>query len=171
VKRTIEVGHIFKLGTKFSEALGISIADEQGEDRVVWMGSYGIGVGRAMAAVVESCNDDSGIVWPVSVAPYEAVITVVKMDDEETVAAAEAIYVELEAAGVDVIIDDRDVRPGVKFSDAELIGIPYRITVGPRGLSDGVVELLHRPAGAAEVIPLAEVGSVLTAAIGSSRVE
>jgi prolyl-tRNA synthetase len=171
VKRTIEVGHIFKLGTKFSEALGISVADEHGEDRVVWMGSYGIGVGRAMAAVVESCNDDSGIVWPVSITPYEAVITVVKMDDEESVSAAEAIYAELQAAGVDVIIDDRDVRPGVKFSDAELIGIPYRITVGPRGLSDGVVELLHRPDGAVEMVPLAAIGSAVAAAIGSGEAE
>jgi len=171
VKRTIEVGHIFKLGTKFSEALGISVADPQGEDRIVWMGSYGIGVGRAMAAVVESCNDDSGIVWPVSVSPYEAVITVVKMDDEETVAAADSIYAELQAAGVDVIIDDRDVRPGVKFSDAELVGIPYRITVGPRGLSDGMVELLRRFDGAVELVPLIEIGAVLATAIGSAEAE
>jgi prolyl-tRNA synthetase len=171
VKRTIEVGHIFKLGTKFSEALGISVADPQGEDRIVWMGSYGIGVGRAMAAVVESCNDDSGIVWPVSVSPYEAVITIVKMDDEETVAAADSIYAELQAAGVDVIIDDRDVRPGVKFSDAELVGIPYRITVGPRGLSDGMVELLRRFDGAVELVPLTEIGTVLATAIGSAEAE
>lgn len=171
VKRTIEVGHIFKLGTKFSEALGISVADENGEDRIVWMGSYGIGVGRNLAAVVESHNDDAGIVWPVSVAPYEAVVTVVKMDDPATVEAADALYAELRGAGIDVIIDDRDERPGVKFADAELIGIPFRITVGPRGLGDGMVEVVRRSDGSVESVPLAAAADTVATAVRSARGE
>ena len=171
VKRTIEVGHIFKLGTKFSEALGISVADEQGDDRIVWMGSYGIGVGRNMAAIVESCFDDSGIVWPISVAPYEVAITVVKMDDEATVAVADALYEDLGALGIDVIIDDRDERPGVKFADVELIGIPHRITVGPRGLADGTVEVQGRSDGSVESVTIADAASVVAAVIRRDRGE
>jgi prolyl-tRNA synthetase len=171
VKRTIEIGHIFKLGTKFSETLGITVADENGNDRIVWMGSYGIGVGRNMAAVVESSHDDKGIVWPVSIAPYEVAITVVKMDDDATVAAADALYEELQSAGIDVIIDDRDERPGVKFADVELIGIPYRVTVGPRGLADGVVEVQRRSDGSVDSIPAGEAASVVAASIRVDRAE
>ncbi|MCH8992810.1 MAG: proline--tRNA ligase, partial [Acidobacteria bacterium] len=171
VKRTIEVGHIFKLGTKFSEALGITVADENGVDRIVWMGSYGIGVGRSMAAVVESSHDEAGIVWPVSIAPYEAAITVVKMDDGATVAAADALYEELRSDGIDVIIDDRDERLGVKLADVELIGIPYRVTVGPRGLADGVVEVLRRSDGSVDSIPVGEAASVVAASIRRDRAE
>ena len=169
VKQTIEVGHIFKLGTKFSETFGITVADESGDKRIVWMGSYGIGVGRNMAAVVESSYDDAGIVWPVSIAPYEAAITIVKMDDAATVAAADALYEELQSADIDVIIDDRDERPGVKFADVELIGIPYRITVGPRGLTDGMVEVLRRSDGSVDSIPVGEAASVVAAAIRVER--
>jgi len=165
VKRAIEVGHIFKLGTKFSEALGIRVADSKGDERIVWMGSYGIGVGRNMAAVVESSHDDAGIVWPVSIAPYEAAITVVKMDDEATVTAANTLYEDLRSEGIDVIIDDRDERPGVKFADVELIGIPYRVTVGPRGLAGGTVEVLRRSDGSVESIPVAEAASSVAALI------
>ncbi len=171
VKRAIEVGHIFKLGTKFSEALGISVTDEKGDDRVVWMGSYGIGVGRSMAAIVESSFDESGIVWPISVAPYEAVITVVKMDDGATVATANTLYEDLRSEGVDVIIDDREERVGVKFADVELIGIPYRITVGPRGISDGTVEVLGRSAGVDESILISDAAASVAARIRRDRGE
>jgi prolyl-tRNA synthetase len=150
VKRTIEVGHIFKLGTKFSEALGATVLDEQGEQRVIWMGSYGIGVGRNLATVVESSHDARGIVWPMSIAPYEVVVTIATSDDPATVAAAESIYAALGAAGVDVLLDDRDERPGVKFADAELIGIPYRVTVGRRGIAAGEVEVVRRRDGEVE---------------------
>jgi prolyl-tRNA synthetase len=150
VKRTIEVGHIFKLGTRFSEALGATVLDEQGGQRPIWMGSYGIGVGRNLATVVETHHDAKGIVWPVSIAPYEVVVTVATGDDPTTVSAAEALYAGLGAAGVDTILDDRDERPGVKFADAELIGIPYRVTVGRRGLADGVVEVARRRDGVVE---------------------
>ncbi len=133
------------------------------------MGSYGIGVGRNMASVVETSHDDKGIVWPVPIAPFEVVVTVVKMDDEQTVAAAETLYESLGEAGVDVIIDDREERPGVKFADAELVGIPYRVTVGPKSLSDGVVEVLSRSDGAVELVAVDEVAAALEARITSER--
>jgi prolyl-tRNA synthetase len=169
VKRTIEVGHIFKLGTKFSEALGIRVADENGDERIVWMGSYGIGVGRNMATVVESSHDDKGIIWPVSIAPYEVVITIVKMDDEASVSAAEQLYDELGANGIDVILDDRHERPGVKFADSEIIGIPYRVTVGPRGLADGNVEVARRADGTVEMVAVAEAAGWISSAIRSEQ--
>ena len=144
VWKGIEVGHIFKLGTKFSEAFGAVVQDEHGASHPIVMGSYGIGLERAMAAVVEWSHDDRGIVWPVPVAPYEVVVTVVRVGDADSLAAAERLAGELETRGVDVLLDDREERPGVKFADAELIGIPYRVTVGPKGLAQGVVELTRR---------------------------
>jgi len=159
VKRTIEVGHIFKLGTKFSEALGAFVLDPQGEQRVIWMGSYGIGVGRNLATVVETSHDAKGIIWPTAIAPYEVVVTAVKVDDPASMEVAERIYAEVGGAGVDVIFDDRNERPGVKFADAELIGIPYRVTIGPKGLAEGVVEVVRRRDGTVEkMAPDAVVG-------------
>lgn len=169
VRRSIEVGHIFKLGTKYAEALGASVVDEQGEERVIWMGSYGIGVGRSVAAIVESSYDEKGIVWPTAVAPYEAVVTVIKMDDAPTVEAAEAIYRALGDAGIDVIIDDRDERPGVKFADAELIGIPYRVTVGPKGLASGMVEITRRRDGVTQSVPVDEAAAKVVEAVLAER--
>ena len=156
VFRAIEIGHIFKLGTKYSEPLGAMVLDENGKSRPIYMGSYGIGLERNMAAVVETHHDDEGIAWPVAVAPYEVVVTVLKLDDETT-AAADSIYRDLLERGVDVIIDDRNERPGVKFNDAELVGIPYRITVGPSGLADGEVEVNQRSSGDTAKVALAEV--------------
>jgi prolyl-tRNA synthetase len=140
----IEVGHIFKLGVMYSEAFGAYVQDEDGKSHPIIMGSYGIGVERGIAAIVEASHDENGIIWPVSVAPYEAVITVVRADDEATMDAAENLYQTMMDAGVEVLLDDRVERPGVKFADAELIGIPYRITVGPRGLAEGIVEMTAR---------------------------
>ncbi|MDP6215414.1 MAG: proline--tRNA ligase, partial [Acidimicrobiales bacterium] len=128
ITRCIEAGHIFKLGRKYSEAMGVSVLDAEGENRVPTMGSYGIGVGRAMAAIVETHHDDAGMIWPMCVAPFEVVLTVVKVDHEGSMAVAEAAHEELQAAGIDVLLDDRDGRPGVKFADSELIGIPLRVT-------------------------------------------
>jgi len=147
VFRGIEAGHIFKLGTKFSEALGATVLNADGVPVPLVMGSYGIGVERNMAAAVEMNYDDAGIIWPVSIAPYEVVITAVKIDDEATMTVANRLYDDLRDAGVDVLLDDRPERPGVKFNDAELIGIPYRVTVGPRGLANDVVELSERRSG------------------------
>ena len=140
----IEVGHIFKLGTSYAETFGATVQDEDGVSHPIVMGSYGIGVERNMAAVVEASHDDAGIIWPVSVAPYEVVITVLRPDDEGAGAAADGIYDALVAAGIEVLLDDRPERPGVKFADAELIGIPWRVTVGPRGVAAGTVELTER---------------------------
>lgn len=169
VKRAIEVGHIFKLGTKYAEALGATVADEHGEEREIWMGSYGIGVGRNVAAIVESSHDDKGIIWPVSVAPYEAVVTMVSVDDPATVEAAESIYQGLMDTGVEVIIDDREERAGVKFADAELIGIPYRVTVGPKGLADGKVEITRRGDGTTESVPVDEAVTRVSEAVVAGR--
>ena len=144
VVRCIEAGHIFKLGRKYSEAMGVSVLDSEGNSQIPTMGSYGIGVGRAMAAIAETCCDDSGLIWPISVAPYEVVLTVVKTDDENSMEVADKIYKDLKAHGIDVLFDDREERPGVKFADAELIGIPLRVTIGPRGLENGIVEFLDR---------------------------
>ncbi len=169
VDRVIEVGHIFKLGTKYTEALGASVLDPGGDEQLIVMGSYGIGVGRAAAAAVEANHDDDGIVWPVALAPYEAVVTVVKVGDEATMQAAEAIYQSLLDAGVDVIIDDRDERPGVKFADAELIGFPYRVTVGPRGLAEGEVEIMRRRGKEKQTIGLDGAAGVVIEAIAAER--
>ncbi len=135
----IEVGHIFKLGTKYSEALGLNYVDEKGEENPVIMGCYGIGINRCVAAIIEQNNDDAGIIWPMDVAPYKAVVVPVNVKDETQLSLAEKITKELEDAGVEVIIDDRDERPGVKFKDWDLIGIPVRITVGKKA-SEGIVE-------------------------------
>ncbi len=135
----IEVGHIFKLGTKYSEALGLNYVDENGEANPVIMGCYGIGINRCVAAIIEQNNDESGIIWPMDVAPYKAVVVPVNVKDEVQLNLAEKITKELEDAGVEVIIDDRDERPGVKFKDWDLIGIPVRITVGKKA-ADGIVE-------------------------------
>ncbi len=169
IRRMIEVGHIFKLGTKYSDAVGARVLDEEGEERTIMMGSYGIGVGRNIAAVVENHHDDKGIAWPMSIAPYEAVVTIVKMDDAASVAAGETLYEALRADGVDVILDDRDERPGVKFTDAELIGIPYRITVGPRGLAAGEVELVERATGDVEQVAVADAARVVVERVRTAR--
>ena len=137
--RGIEVGQVFKLGTKYSAAMNATYKDENQKDQLIVMGCYGIGVTRTLSAVVEQHHDEDGIIWPVSVAPYHAIISLVNIKDEEQVAAAERIYDELTRAGVEVLLDDRNERPGVKFKDADLLGIPVRITVGKRA-PEGVVE-------------------------------
>lgn len=137
--RGIEVGQVFKLGTKYSEPMGATYKDENMKDHPIVMGCYGIGVTRTLAAVVEQHHDENGIVWPVSVAPYHVIITLVKPNDDVQKETAEKIYSELLGAGVEVLLDDRKERPGVKFKDADLLGIPVRITVG-RGAADGIVE-------------------------------
>jgi len=147
VDKTIEIGHIFQLGTRYSESLGASVLDEHGETVTLRMGSYGIGVGRALAAVVEAHHDGDGIAWPVTVAPFEVVVSVLNPRDVQTAETGERLYDALRGEGVDVVLDDRDERPGVKFKDAELVGIPYRVTVGPKGLAKGVVELKSRHSG------------------------
>ena len=167
--RGIEAGHIFKLGTKFSDALGATVLDDAGAPIPIVMGSYGIGVERNLAAAVEMNHDDQGIVWPASIAPYEAVVTVVKANDEDTMTVANRLYDDLQAAGVDVLIDDRAERPGVKFIDAELIGVPFRITVGPRGLADGVVELSVRSTSEKSELDVENAAEEIAALVASSK--
>ena len=169
IERAIEIGHIFKLGTKYSEALGATVLDESGASRPIVMGSYGIGVGRSMAAVVEAHHDAKGIVWPVAVAPWEVVITAVKMNDDITVETAEGLYADLAAGGIDVLLDDRVERPGVKFNDAELIGIPFRITVGPRGLAGGVVEVSERGTGESVEVSAGEAAALVAERIAAAK--
>jgi prolyl-tRNA synthetase len=145
IRRAIEVGHVFKLGTEYSEKLGATFLDEAGTRKPAVMGCYGIGVTRTMQAVIEQCNDKDGIIWPLSVAPYTVCITPLGVAPESAVMKlAEKIYVELTARGVDVILDDRDERPGVKFKDSELVGFPIRVGIGEKSLAKGEVELKPR---------------------------
>lgn len=166
--RCIEIGHIFKLGTKYSETFGATVAGPDNVDTPIVMGSYGIGIGRNMAASVEANYDDKGIVWPVTVAPFEVVITLMRTDNE-TMAAGEKVYEDLLASGVDALLDDRDARAGVKFADAELIGMPYRITLGPRGLKSGEAEFTVRASGETTMVPLAEVAAHTAAAVAAAK--
>jgi|TARA_B110001454_G_scaffold18802_1_gene17369 prolyl-tRNA synthetase len=152
IVRCIEAGHIFKLGRKYADAMGISVLDAEGRSQVPTMGSYGIGIGRAVAAVAENHHDDAGLIWPVSVAPYQILVTVLDIDDEACMDVASQLEVSLREAGIDVLVDDRKARPGVKFADAELIGIPYRVTVGARGLAKGEVEFTPRSTGETTMI-------------------
>ena len=152
-RRGIEVGHVFRLGTKYSRALGAEFLDEAGVRRTAIMGCYGIGVTRTLQAVIEQNHDEQGIVWPVPVAPYAAEVVIVNMQSVPCVEMGEQLYSELGQAGLDPLLDDRDVRPGVKFNDADLLGLPFRITVGDRSLARGVVEIRCRATG--EVIETA----------------
>lgn len=165
-QRGIEVGHIFKLGTKYSDAMGLAVLDEGQQRRSVIMGCYGIGVSRTMAACVEMSHDADGIVWPMAIAPYHVLLTVMKPGDSAQMQAAEALAADLASAGLDVLIDDRDERPGVKFKDGDLIGLPIRLTVGEKALAAGGVEFKRRSeAGKGEVVPLAEVVARCVAAM------
>ena len=168
VVQAIEIGHIFKLGHKYTEALDVSVLGTDGERLTPIMGSYGIGVERAMAAVVETHHDDRGIVWPAAVAPFEVAIVLLNLDDEPTRQAAEDLYEQLLNNRVDVILDDRDRRPGAKFKDVELIGIPFRVTVGKRGLAADTVEVTTRATGDTLAVPVGDaadhVGELLTVA-------
>jgi prolyl-tRNA synthetase len=155
VQPAIEVGHIFKLGTFHSEALGARFLDEDGQEKPIVMGSYGIGPARTIAAIVEQHHDERGIVWPSSVAPYDAHVVVLSGLEER----GEEVAVALSAAGWDVLLDDRDQRAGEKFADADLIGIPTRITVGKKTLEDGAVDVRDRASGEEQRVPVAEVGN------------
>ena len=152
----IEVGNTFKLGTKYSKAMNLTYLTSENKEELVWMGSYGIGIGRTMAAVVEQHHDDKGIVWPEIIAPYKVIILIMSSKDETQVKLANELYDELTKAGVECMLDDRDERPGVKFNDAELIGIPYRVTVG-RGAPERMVEFKPRTAEQAENISVDEL--------------
>ncbi len=154
--RGIEVGHVFKLGTKYAEALHATVLDERGEERVLHMGCYGIGVGRTVAAAIEQNHDANGIIFPMPIAPFEVLVTMVNPKEAEVHAAATSLYEELLSLGVEALLDDRDERPGSKFKDGDLIGIPLRVTVGSRGLKEGMLELQDRRSGEKALLPLVE---------------
>jgi prolyl-tRNA synthetase len=167
--RGIEVGHIFYFGEKYSAPMKATVTGPDGKEVTVHMGSYGIGPTRLVPAIIEASHDDAGIIWPVSVAPFEAVIINLKTGDPDTDKACEALYAELIAAGVDALYDDRDAPAGQKFANADLIGIPYHAIIGPRGLKEGNAELKHRKGGERETLPIGDVAGRLSALIAPQR--
>jgi prolyl-tRNA synthetase len=169
VIKGIEIGHIFKLGYKYADAFDITVSGPDGKPVRPVMGCYGIGVERAMAACIEVHHDAKGIAWPVAVAPFEAVVTVAQQNDAAVAEAGERAYAALLGAGVDVIIDDRPDRAGVKFSDAELVGIPFRVTIGKRGLAAGTAELTGRADGETVTVPLDDLAKHVGKAIAAAR--
>ncbi|RLA77994.1 MAG: proline--tRNA ligase [Deltaproteobacteria bacterium] len=156
ISRGIEVGHIFKLGTKYSEAMGATFLDQEGKERPFVMGCYGIGVGRTVAAAIEQNHDSDGIIFPASIAPFHIYLLPVNSKDPEVMGVAEDLYRDLTAQGLEVLFDDRDERAGVKFKDADLLGIPFRVTVSERNLKDGKVEVRHRKTKEVTLIQLQE---------------
>jgi prolyl-tRNA synthetase len=171
IHRGIEVGQVFYLGTKYSESMGATFLDAEGRERPIEMGCYGIGISRLVAAAVEQNHDANGIIWPLAIAPFHVLLLPINYKDEKLRAAADKLYQELQQRGVEVLLDDRDERPGVKFKDADLIGIPLRITLGAKGLEKGTIELRTRREGTTEEVPLAEavkkIGGMLAEATQS----
>jgi len=166
VSRGIEVGHIFKLGTKYSDKMRCVYLDEKNQEQVMIMGCYGIGVSRTVAAAIEQNNDKDGMIWPVPLAPFKAAIVPVNAEEPEQKAVAEKIYHELQAKGLDPLLDDRIDRIGVKLKDIDLFGIPFKVIVGPKGLKEGKVEVKQRRTGAMELVPLDQVSEKLVQLIG-----
>lgn len=165
----IEVGHVFKLGTKYSVSLGAEFLDEKEKRHPLVMGCYGIGVNRIIAGLAETCHDENGLIWPMSIAPYEVELIPLNIKDEVVMKEVNRIYDELTNAGVEVLMDDRKARPGFKFKDADLIGIPLRIVVGGKGLKDGIAEVKWRTDSDAERIPLADAASHVVALVQAEK--
>jgi prolyl-tRNA synthetase len=155
-RRGIEVGQVFKLGIKYSTKLGATFLDENGVEQPCLMGCYGIGINRIMASAVELYNDENGIIWPISIAPFEVLITSVNQDDPNVKRVSEEIYQKLSEGGAEVLLDDRDLRGGIKFKDADLIGIPVRVTVGKRSVAEGNVEIKLRSEAESQKSPIAD---------------
>jgi prolyl-tRNA synthetase len=167
IERGIEVGHVFYLGTKYSQAMNATFLDVNGKPQFMEMGCYGIGITRLPAAAIEQNHDERGMIWPDAIAPFTAVICPVNMDRSDDVkAAAFKLYEELLALGVDVILDDRGERPGAMFADWELIGVPHRVTIGDKGLKDGVVEYQHRRDAESTKVAVADVLAHVKAKLG-----
>jgi prolyl-tRNA synthetase len=168
VAKAVEIGHIFKLGTRYTDSMGVRVLDAEGKEVIPVMGCYGIGMERILTAAIEQFHDDNGFWLPPSIAPFEVVVTVTNITDAALLSKGEQLARDLEAAGFDVLLDDRDERAGVKFKDADLVGIPYRINVGKKA-ADGIVELVTRATAgdrsATRELPLAEVPAALKQAI------
>jgi len=161
IKRGIEVGHVFKLGTKYSQAMGATYLDPDGKERLIIMGCYGIGTGRTLAAAVEQNHDENGIIWPMALAPFEAVILPLQADDDRVMKAAEDLYHALRELGVETLLDDREARAGVKFNDADLVGIPMRLSVSRRTLEKNQVEFKARTGGEVHFLSLSEAAKII----------
>ncbi len=168
-RHAVEAGHVFKLGTKYSEALSAKFLDAEEQQRTVIMGCYGIGINRIIASLVETSHDDKGIVWPVALAPYEVLIVPLRVSDEQSMQVATQLHDELAAAGVDVLVDDRDARAGVKFNDADLIGVPLRVVLGPKSLKQGNLEVKWRWGEEPEMVPLEGAAETLADWIRQER--
>ena len=169
--RGIEVGHVFKLGTKYSEAFQAKYLNEKGQAELMVMGCYGIGVTRTLQAVIEQSHDDNGIIWPVSVAPYTVALLLLDPKDAAVTAAAEKLTAELEARGIDVLLDDREERPGVKFKDADLLGLPYRVVVGAKSLAKGGVEIKARTSKDFQMVPAEQAAEKIAALAAAALAE
>ena len=167
--RGIEVGHVFKLGTKYSSALQATYLDKDGKDQVIFMGCYGIGIGRTVAAAIEQNHDENGIIWPLPLAPFHCSIVVINAQKDETaLAVGQELHDRLEAAGVEVLLDDRDERPGFKFKDHDLIGIPLRIVVGGKHLADNKVEFKQRAGGDMQLLTPDQAFETVVATVTSA---
>ncbi len=169
VHQGIEVGHVFKLGTKYSQAMGATFLDDKGQSHPLIMGCYGIGVNRIVAAAIEASHDANGIIWPLILAPYEVILVPLQVDNEAVVELTDTLERQLAEAGYDVLVDDRDVRPGVKFKDADLIGIPLRVVIGERGLKDGLIEMKWRTDAEPHQVSAATAGEAILAELESTR--
>ena len=164
IRRGIEVGHIFQLGTKYSEAMNATVLDETGRNVILSMGCYGIGVSRIVAAAIEQNNDERGIIWPSAMAPFQLAIVPLNMHKSAAVAeAAEALHRQCQEQGIEVLMDDRNERPGVKFADMELLGIPHRIVIGDRSLAEGEIEYQGRRDADSQRVPLTDAMGFITA--------
>jgi prolyl-tRNA synthetase len=163
--RGIEVGHVFKLGTKYSKAMGARFLDKNGQEQIIVMGCYGIGIGRTVAACIEQNYDDHGIIWPMALAPFHVILTPVNVKDEALLQTAEALYGQLSSSGLDVLLDDRDERAGVKFMDADLIGVPLRVTIGPKRLAEGKVEVRFRQSGEVKILLLEDLKDFIVSSV------
>jgi prolyl-tRNA synthetase len=167
----IEVGHVFKLGTKYSDSLGAMYLDEKEQRHPIVMGCYGIGVNRIIAALAETSYDDNGLIWPLSIAPYSVLVIPLNLDDAQVQQTADRVYDELTAAGIDVLLDDRAARPGFKFKDADLIGIPLRVVVGGKGLAEGIVEVKWRTEAEVRKVKTGEAVSTVRRLLDERRAE
>ena len=165
------MGQVFYLGTKYSDAMKALYTDAEGQERPMEMGCYGIGIGRTAAAAIEQNHDENGIIWPLPIAPFEVVLAMLNSDQDNVVAAAEELYGLLEGADIDVLFDDRQERPGVKFNDMDLIGFPVRVVVGKKGLAEGQVELSLRRDGEKRMVPVADAVSAVQSLLDELRTE
>jgi prolyl-tRNA synthetase len=165
----IEVGQVFFLGTKYSVPMGVTFLDQDGQEKPAVMGTYGIGVTRIVASAIEQNHDKDGIIWPVPLAPFEVAVLELQQDDDKVIATAKRLYEELSAAGIEVLYDDRDERAGVKFKDADLIGIPFRLAVGKKGVAEGIVELKLRKGGDVRKLKIEEAVAIVAAEVKAER--